>query len=315
MDFIMPLPKTKAGNDGMVVFVDRLSKRIHITPCSVNVTAPDVAKLFFDTVFKHHGLPKEIISDRDSKFTSNFWKALWQLTGTKLKMSSPYHPQTDGQTERANRVIEDMLRAYVSFELDDWDEHLTAVEFAYNNAQQASTRHTPFMLDCGQHPHTPMDIADVNTAASVPAAEEVLQQMTQHMTKAKECLEQAQERQKRNADRTRREEVFEVGDLVYVGRDTMTDPDNPERKQAKKLQPKRYGPYPISKVISDVAYEVRLPPGSRRHPVFHVSMLRRHVDSPHAEQAQPSAPPMPPPIRAEGKDWWLWKKYWGNGLW
>lgn len=304
MDFVMPLPTTKAGHDGMFVVVDRLSKRIHISPCSVNITAPETARLFFDSIFRHHGLPKEIVSDRDSKFTSNFWQALWKLTATKLNLSSPYHPQTDGQTERANRVIEDMLRAYVSFNLDDWDEHLTAVEFAYNNSQQASTRQTPFMLDTGQHPHTPLDLVDVDTSASVPAAEDMIQRMQQRLQQATECLEQAQNRQKKHADTQRRHEEFSVGDLVYVSSSYLTDPENPERKHAKKLQPKHYGPYPISKVISEVSYEVALPPGTRRHPVFHVSMLRRHHAGDRASEQAP-APDLPVPIRQAGEDWWI----------
>jgi hypothetical protein len=102
MDFITQLPKTKTGNDAIVVFVDVFSKMVHFAPSRTTATAPETARLFFNTVIKLHGLPKSIVSDQDAKFTSCFWQALFNTLGTKLAMSTAFHPQTDGQTERAN---------------------------------------------------------------------------------------------------------------------------------------------------------------------------------------------------------------------
>src|SRR6266511_685843 len=127
--------------------VDRLSKRDHFEPTVTTATAPDTAKLFFSSIFRLHGLPRAIVSDRDSKFTSRFWQELFRLLGVKLAMSTAFHPQTDGQTERANRTLEDMLRAFVNYRQTNWDECLPAAEFAYNNSLQASTGYTPFFLD------------------------------------------------------------------------------------------------------------------------------------------------------------------------
>ena len=115
MDFITQLPQTKAGWDAIIVFVDTFSKMVHLVPTKTTASAPETARLFFDHVVKLHGLPKSVVSDHDSKFTSKFWKTLFQTMGTKLSMSTAFHPQTDGQTERANRTLEDMLQAFVGY--------------------------------------------------------------------------------------------------------------------------------------------------------------------------------------------------------
>jgi len=114
-----------------------------------NATAPDIAGIFFNTVFRLYGMPSVIVSDRDTKFTSLFCKALFKCIGTKLAMSTAFHPETDGQTERNNRTLEQMLRNYVNYRQNDWDQHLAAAEFAYNNSKQASTGMTPFFLLTG----------------------------------------------------------------------------------------------------------------------------------------------------------------------
>ena len=156
MDFITQLPITKSKNDSIVVFVDRLSKMTHFVALKTTVTAPEFAQIFFDNVVKLHGIPNVIVSDRDSKFTSKFWKALWKKLGTKLALSTAFHPQTDGQTERANFTLEDMLRAYTAYKQNDWDEYLSAAEFACNDSKNNSTHMSPFFLNYGQHPLTPI---------------------------------------------------------------------------------------------------------------------------------------------------------------
>ena len=147
LDFVGPLPKTKWGHDFLLVVVDKFSKLVHLIACTQEVTAADVAQLVYDQVVRLHGFPESIISDRDSRFTSHFWRALWKLSGTELAMSTSYHPQTDGQTENVNRAVQDILRAYVSDSRQDWDRHLTAVEIAINSSRHASTGYTPHFLN------------------------------------------------------------------------------------------------------------------------------------------------------------------------
>lgn len=164
MDFMGPLPRTSREANCMLVVVDRFSKMLHLLATQTTASAQDVAELYFSQIFRLLGLPKAIITDRDTKFTGGFWTALWKKTGTRLAMSSGYHPQTDGQTERANRTIEQMLRSYVSAEGSNWDLKLTAVEFAYNSAVHSSTRFSPFYLVYGMNPRTPHELlADSNS--------------------------------------------------------------------------------------------------------------------------------------------------------
>ncbi|KAG3157649.1 hypothetical protein PI126_g8210 [Phytophthora idaei] len=147
MDFVFGLPKDKAGNTGIVVFVDRLSKMAHLAAVPDTIDGEGTASLFLDRVFRQHGLPKQIVSDRDPRFTAKFWKSLFQVLGTRLGMSIADRPQTDGQTERVNRVVEDILRRVCADAPRRWSEMLPLVEFALNNARHASTGFTPFYVN------------------------------------------------------------------------------------------------------------------------------------------------------------------------
>ena len=155
MDFIFGLPKDVHGNNGVLVFVDRFSKMVHLTAVPETITADGSARVFVDTIFRLHGMPLEIISDRDPRFTAAFWQAVFKRLGTRLKMSTADHPQTDGQTERVNRVLEELLRSYAhSFE--HWSDQLPIAEFAMNNSVHASMSHTPFFVNGLRHPRVPI---------------------------------------------------------------------------------------------------------------------------------------------------------------
>ena len=156
MDFVVELPMTKRGHDAIWVVVDRFSKMVHIAPTTSKVTAEDTARLFFERVFAAHGLPREVISDRGPQFTGHFWRQLCSRFSVRPALSTAFHPQTDGQTERMNRVIEDTLRHFVGPRQDAWDDLLPYVEFAMNNSKSISTGHTPFFLNYGKHPVTPL---------------------------------------------------------------------------------------------------------------------------------------------------------------
>ncbi|GMF65772.1 unnamed protein product [Phytophthora lilii] len=163
MDFIFGLPRDKHRCNGILVFVDRFSKMVHLAPVSDKISAEKTAKVFLDVVFRLHGLPTEIVSDRDTRFTSKFWRALFGLLGTKLSMSTAAHPETDGQTERVNRVLEDVLRSYAT-SFKEWSEFLPLCEFALNNSTHVSTGHSPFYVNYGLHPRVPASlVGEVST--------------------------------------------------------------------------------------------------------------------------------------------------------
>ena len=138
MNFITGLPMTWRQHDSIMVFMDKLTKESHFIPAKSTYKVDSIENIFMKEIFKLHGLPKAIISDRDVIFTSNFWKGLFAYLGTKLNFSTASNPQTNGQTERVNRILEDMLRMYVMEKPTKWEDYLHLVEFAYNNGQQAS---------------------------------------------------------------------------------------------------------------------------------------------------------------------------------
>ena len=162
MDFITQLPKSRQGNTSILVFVDRLSKMTHFAATKDTCSAADVADLYFDKVIKLHGRPLEIISDRDTRFQSAFWQELQRHLGTQICMSTAYHPQSDGQTERMNAVLEDMLRHYINPSQDNWEDLLPLAEFAINNAFNKSIQDTPFHVNYGKHPRTPYSLNVTN---------------------------------------------------------------------------------------------------------------------------------------------------------
>ena len=134
MDFVMGLPCTPSGYDSIWVIVDRLTKSAHFIPVKSTYSTDKSAKVYISNIVNLHGVPTSIVSDRDSKFTSRFWRAFQQSLGTQLNLSTTYHPQTDGQTERTFQTLEDMLRACILDDGGSWDEHIPLVEFAYNNS-------------------------------------------------------------------------------------------------------------------------------------------------------------------------------------
>ena len=294
MDLIVQLPKTPRGHENLVVFVDKLSKQILLAPLTADTTAPAVARAYFDTVFRHRGLARSIISDRDPRFTGKFWQNLHKLLDTKLKMSTAFHPETDGQTEIANRAIEDMLRAFVNARQTDWDLHLTPVEFAYNNSVQASTGHTPFFLNLGMHPHTPASLLKPPTS-DTPATNTFLDDISQALSQAKQHLVIAQNRQKQYADTRRRELLLHQGDQVCLS--TAHLPLR-ARTHVRKLSPRWAGPFTVLQVVSPVAYRIDLPAHMQTHPVFHISQLKPyHSNNPDLfPDREPPPEPLPPHI-------------------
>ena len=294
LDLITGLPRSRSGNDAIVVFVCKLTKMVHYVATTTTVTAPQLASLFMREVVRHHGIPEAILSDRDPRFTANFWQALWKQLGTKLTMSTAYHPQTDGQTERANRTLEEMLRAYVNFQHTDWDEHLSHLEIAYNNSKQASTGYTPFYLNSGQEILLPIDDAIKPARVSAnPEAAGRIQRLHNDLQRARDHIDKAQQRQARNADQHRRDVSFKVGDKVLLSTDHLRMINI---KGTPKFSEKFIGPFAIKRVVGPNAYELDLPATMQIHPVLNISRLKVYHDGVVAFPARPNPRPRPPPV-------------------
>ena len=272
MDFITGLPMSR-GFDAIFVVVDMLTKMCHLFPVHKKSSAKDIAHVFMRGVFLYHGLPRRIISDRDSKFTSNFWRAIFEATGTQLSFSTAYHPQTDGQTERVNQIIEDMLRAYCMREPIKWTRYLYLVEFAYNASFQRSIGMSPFKALYGQECLTPLKWTD--PMIRVQASKEMLDEMQQQTDLIRFEIKAAQDRQKAYADTHRSDREFEEGDMVFL----RVKPKHSSLSlgKFKKLSARYCGPYVITKRINEQAYELLLPPHILVHNVFHVSLLKKYV--------------------------------------
>ncbi|MCO5568852.1 hypothetical protein L7F22_022553 [Adiantum nelumboides] len=253
-----------------------LTKVAHLIPVKTTYTASDISRVFIKEIFRLHGLPKRIISDRDSKFTSKFWTSLFQAIGTQLCFSIAYHTQTDGQTERVNQVIEDILRAYCSQEPRKWVQYLPLVEYAYNSFDHRSIGMSPFKALYGQECIAPLNFSD--PTIKVEASKQMLDEMEAQTKAIRKDIQAAQDRRKHYADKDRSERTFKLRDRVFLR--VKPKRSNLSLGKFKKLIPRYCGPYEIIKVISDQAYKLRLPPNLKVYDVFHVSLLKPYVPNP-----------------------------------
>jgi hypothetical protein len=278
MDYMSGLPPTKHGNECVFVVVDRFSKLAILSTCKKSISAEATAKLFFERIWVHFGLPQTIISDRDRRFLSTFWSSLWSLMDTKLTQSTTFHPQTDGQTEVVNRMIVHILWMYNSKHPRTWDENLSYVQHSYNRSFHSSTGHSPFQACMGFQPLAPIDVAlpIASTQATSCLAQTEVEKATKFVERIQhihqqvhDILEKANAKYKQRHDQHRVPHTYQVGDKVWLHlqKERLTRPH-------RKLRPLHYGPYTITKAIGDNAFELSIPPFLGLHPVFNVELLR-----------------------------------------
>lgn len=275
MDFVTSLPRSRKGNDAIWVIVDRLTKTAHFLPIRMTMSMEVMAKLYVEEIVRLHGVPVTIVSDRDSRFLSRFWKSLQEAFGTTLSYSTAFHPQTDGQSERTIQTLEDMLRACALDLAGTWEEHLPLIEFAYNNSYHSSIGMAPYEALYGRPCRSPTCWTEVGEKQLL--GPEMIQICTDKIARIRERLRTAQSRQKSYADRRRRPLEFKEGDYVYL----KVSPTKGVMRFGKrgKLAPRYVGPYRITTRIGEVAYKLELPDDlAGVHNVFHVSMLRKCLE-------------------------------------
>jgi hypothetical protein len=277
IDFVGPLTPSRnrdAEYNCIVTIIDLLTGTVHLVPGRTTYRAKDIAELVFAEIYKRYGLPSRFISDRDKWFTSTFWKRLHELIGIELQLSSAYHPETDGSTERANRTLGVMLTACVKPDQSDWVARLPAIEFAINSARSESTGFAPFFLNMGRMPRSM--IWNRPTAEEYPSVRVMAQRTKQAIMAAHDSILQARVKQVRAANRLRRPSPFAEEDLVYVSTKNIDFPKGRNRKMTVKY----IGPYKIIKDFGNNSYKLELPDRLRArglHDVFHLSLLRVHV--------------------------------------
>jgi hypothetical protein len=278
MDFITGLPRSNRGHDSIWVNVDRLTKVAHFILVKTTHNGRELADLYISRIVSLHGVPKTIVSDRGTQFTSCFWAKLHEALGTKLSFSTAYHPQTGGQTERVNQILEDMLRACVLSYGAKWEDCLPLAKFSYNSSYQASLQMAPFEALYGRKCRTPLNWSE--TGESQVFGPDIIKEAKEQVQLIQNRLKAAQSRQKSYADSRRRPLTFQVGDFVYL---RVTPLKGMQRFHEKgKLAPRYIGPYKILERRGELSYKLELPPKlSEFHDVFHVSQLRKCLRAPH----------------------------------
>ena len=272
MDFVTKLPRTARGHDSIWVIVDRLTKSAHFLPIREDFKMEKLAQIYIDKIVSLHGVPLSIISDRDSRFTSRFWWMLQRALGTKIDLSTAYHPQTDGQTERTIQTLEDMLRACVIEFKGNWDTHLPLIEFSYNNSYHTSIQCAPYEALYGCKCRSPLCWTEIGDRQLTRV--ELIQETSDKIAIIKDKLKAARDRQKSYADNRRKPLEFQVGDKVLL----KVSPWKGLVRFGKKgkLSPRYVGPFEILERIGPVAYKLQLPQElSAIHDTFHVSNLKK----------------------------------------
>ena len=270
-DFITKLPLAQ-GYNSILVVVDRLTKMVHFIPTMEKTSAEGLARLFRDNMWKLHGLPESIISDRGPQFMAGIMKELNEMLGIKIKLSTVFHPQTDGQTERVNQELEQYLRMFIDHRQEQWPEWLGTAEFAYNNKVHSSTQMSPFKANYGQDRRIEFE---GRKKEKYVGAEKFVEKMKEIQEEAKVVLKKVQDDIRKYANRKRLDaDEYKVRDLVMLS--TKDLKYQMVGRRIEKLTERFVGPYKIKEIVSLNAIKLELLSTVRIHPVVNVSRIRRY---------------------------------------
>ncbi|KAA3473474.1 Retrotransposable element Tf2 [Gossypium australe] len=277
MDFVSGLPQTPRKKDMIWVVVDRLTKSAHFISVKFDYSLDKLDELYISEIVRLHGVPLSIVSDRDPRFTSRFWKKLQEALGTKLHFNKAFHPQIDGQSERIIQILEDMLRCCILEFGGTWEQYLPLIEFAYNNSYQSCIKMAPYEALYERKCQTPLYWTELNE--NNIHGVDLIKDLEQKVKVIRDSLKAASNCQKSYVDLKRKDIEFEIGDKVFLKVSPWKKVLRFGRKG--KLSLRFIGPYVIIECVGSVAYKLRLPSELEKiHNVFHVSMLRRYRSNP-----------------------------------
>jgi len=291
VDFIMKLPMSKS-HDSILVVCDRFSKMFHFVVTTEKTMVEGLVRLFRDYVWKLHGLSESVISDRGPQFAAGLIRELNKMLGIKTKLSTAYHLETDGQTERTNQELEQYLRMYVNHRQNNWAEWLATAEFAFNNKVHTATKSLPFQVNYGRESRMGFDIRKMRKNKK---AEEFAREMKERHEEARTALVRLQEEMKKQADRSRKEvEEYRVGDKVLIStKDFLMELI---KKATKKLMEKFIGLYVVRKIVLENVVELELPASLRIYPVVNVRRIVKYREQVKGQKRIP-----PPPVKVAGE--------------
>ena len=281
LDFVGPLPE-EGGKDTILTMTDLLGAEVRLAPIHSTATAAEVAVVLFDEWYCENGLMRQIISDRDPLFTSELWAALHKLTGVKLKMSTAYHPQTDGASERTNKTLNQAIRYHVDNNQKGWLSKLPRIRFAIMNTVNSSTGFSPFHLKTGRSPRVipPLTPASTTPTTAEVDARQIISRLELDVKEAQDNLLAAKIRQAYHANEHRAPEVtYKEGDLVMLSTENRRrNYKRKDKKRVAKFMPRNDGPYTVVKAFPEKSeYTLRLPNNPKTFPGFHSSLLKPFI--------------------------------------
>jgi transposase InsO family protein len=299
MDFITDLPASRgkdgSTHDALLVIVDRYTKMAKYIPCRKTTTAEELADIFIGNIIRGYGAPDGIVTDRGSLFTSQFWSALCFTLKVKRRLSTAFHPQTDGQTERQNQTIEHYLRCYCTWLQDDWVDYLISAEFSYNNSTHASTGMSPFFALLGYNPKIGDYIEDDVPGGEVPAVRERAERIIARRAELEKRLRDAATYQAKWYNKKHQPKTYTIGDWVMLSTKNLQ-----QLRPSKKIAHRFTGPFKITAIRGKQAYQLELPSTIKVHPTFHVSLLEPYVCRPGED---PSSHPPAIEVEDDEEEW------------